>query len=590
MKISSYAHLGAASGRDTGRVRTFQIGMRWWLSGVFVAIAVVTAVLIASVSSRQADRALQANAESIAVGETVSAGFAVERAVARRDLGHQLVSIGGQHGLALFVFSRDRRLYAQYGLRSVQWNDVPRRFAALQAALNDRRYVATFRGGQATVIGLALHSGPAAAALVAYAPRAPAVDAANAIFREEVVRAAIWAVLGAAATGLVAASLIARRLRRIAQAATAIEQGDFQIALAPRFRDEAGQLAATVDRMRRRLGDAFDRLSAERNRLVVLLEQLQEGVIAVDRDLKIAFANANARSILAGLPLREGDRLPESFEELPLRHFAERLFVPTATTVETRCRRGDGATILLIGVPAGASDLAVLVASDVTERERRRQAEREFVTNASHELRTPLTAITSAVDALQSGAKDDPESRERFIDLVGRQAARLTQLTNSLLVLARTQTLQETMQLESVELAPLLANVAAGSVPEGDVRVRSQCDAWLLARGRRDVLEQILSNLVCNAIKHTQAGEIVLSATSAGAEIVIEVTDTGSGISAQEHERVFDRFYRGSRRDGFGLGLAIARDSAEAIGGRLTIASTPGLGTTARITLPGAAR
>jgi len=150
--------------------------MRWWLSGVFVAIALVTAVLIAIVSSRQADRALSANAQSIAVGETVSAGAAVQRALAKGDLGHQLVSIGGQHGLALFVFSSDGRLYAQYGLRAVAWRDVPRGSAVLLDVLTDRHFVGSFRSGQATVVGLALHSGPRAVALVAYAPRPPAVS------------------------------------------------------------------------------------------------------------------------------------------------------------------------------------------------------------------------------------------------------------------------------------------------------------------------------------------------------------------------------------------------------------------------------
>jgi signal transduction histidine kinase len=564
---------------------TVRISMRWWLSAVFVLIAVVTAVLIASVSTRQADQALNANAASIAVGETVAAGFAVEHAAAKGELGSRLGAIGGQHGLALFVFGTDGRLSAQYGLGGVAWPDVPRRSSALHAALTDRRYVASLHGGRATVVGLALHGGPTAAALVAFAPQ-PEVMGANTIFRTEVFRAAIWAVLGAAATGLLAASLITRRLRRISQAASAIEQGDFEREIAPGFHDETGELAATVDRMRRRLGDAFDRLSDERNRLVVLLEQLQEGVLAVDRDLVVRFANTTVRSVLVGVPLENGAPLPDTFAQLRLRQFAADLFLPGPATVEERCRRADGATISLVGVRAGSSDIAVLVVADVTERERRNLAEREFVTNASHELRTPLTAITSAVEALQAGAKDDPESRERFIALIGRQAGRLSRLANSLLVLARTQTLQEPMTLEPVALGPLLEEVAAGSVSEKGITVRVHCNEPMAAVGRRDVLEQILSNLVGNAIQHTDSGEIVLSARRVDAETVIEVSDTGSGIPASEQGRVFDRFYTGSRRDGFGLGLAIARDSAEAIGGRLTIESTPGHGTTARVALP----
>ncbi len=563
--------------------------MRWWLSAVFVAIALVTAVLIAVVASRQAQRDLKANAESIAVGETVSAAFAVEQALDANNLGHVIVSIGGQHGLALFVFAGDRTRVAEYGLRTVRFQDVPRGSAALSAALKDRRFVETFDGGRATVVGLPLHNARGAAAIVAYAPRPPAVGAANTIFRNEVLRAAIWAVLAAAAIGLVAASLIARRLRGIAAAAAAIEQGDFELELRRGFRDEAGQLAATIDRMRIRLGDAFSQLSAERDRFAVLLEQLQEGVLAVDRELTILFANRNVRTILEGLPLVQNGPLPGAFEELPLRRLAEALFVEGAAISEARCRRDrDGATISVVGVPAGASGLAVLVFADITERERRRQAERDFVTNASHELRTPITAIASAVEALQAGAQDDPEKRQRFISLIERQATRLTRLTSSLLVLTRAQSLHETMKLERVELRSLLGEVASTSEPAEGVRIRVECDGLAAALARRDVLEQILSNLVGNATKHTETGEIVLRASEVDDKMDIEVSDTGPGVPFELQPRMFERFYRGGRGDGFGLGLAIARDSAEAIGGTLTIESTPGSGTTARIRLPSA--
>ena len=305
--------------------------MRWWLSAVFVAIATVTAVLIASVSSRQAGKDLRANAESIAVGETVSAGFAIEQAVSDRQLGHEIVSIAGQHGLALFVFSKNRKMFASYGLRTVRWQDVPERNAALSSALADNRFVETFDGGRATVVALPLRKTPKAAAVVAYAPRPPGVAAANRIFVHEVVRASVWAVLVAVVTGLVAASLIARRLRRIATTARSIEEGDFAQELRPRFGDEVGQLAATINDMRGRLGDAFDSLSAERNRLVVLLEQLHEGVLAVDREGKVQFVNEQLGSILTGARFAAGEPLPETYEELPLRRLSGSLFAPNAT-------------------------------------------------------------------------------------------------------------------------------------------------------------------------------------------------------------------------------------------------------------------
>ena len=110
-------------------------------------------------------------------------------------------------------------------------------------------------------------------------------------------------------------------------------------------------------------------------------------MLAVDRDLHVQFANANAKLLLADVSLEKGAPLPDTHGGLPLRRVAEGLFAPGAPVAEARSRREDGATISLVGVPASASDLVVLVFADITEQERRRQAEREFVTNASHELR-----------------------------------------------------------------------------------------------------------------------------------------------------------------------------------------------------------
>ena len=266
--------------------------------------------------------------------------------------------------------------------------------------------------------------------------------------------------------------------------------------------------------------------------------------------------------------------------------------MPRATVAEARSQREDGAMISLVGVPASSSDLVVLVFADITEQERRRQAEREFVTNASHELRTPVTAITSAVEALRSGAKDEPEARERFIELIGRQAARLTRLSSSLLILARAQTRQENLHLEPVELGGLLGEIAAASVPAEGVALRVDCPRPVVAVGQRDIVEQVVANLVGNAVKHTVEGEIVLRAAQDGAKATVEVADTGPGISPAVQTRMFDRFYsvEVNGRDGFGLGLAIARESAEAIGGALTIESESGRGTTARLVLPAARR
>jgi signal transduction histidine kinase len=268
-----------------------------------------------------------------------------------------------------------------------------------------------------------------------------------------------------------------------------------------------------------------------------------------------------------------------------MRAVARGLFFPRAPVAEARMTIADGARYSLVGIPAAGTGLAVLVLADITQNERRQRAEREFVANASHELRTPVSAIASAVEALELGAREDPDERDRFIRLIGRQASRLTRLTSSLLVLARAQTREEGIELVAVDLESFLERIAAESGEPGSVRVESNGRAVALAQP--DVLEQVVTNLVANAVKHAPATPVVLRATHEGGEAVIEVADAGPGMPAAMRERAFDRFYAGEdgARDGFGLGLAIARDSTAAMGGRLVLDSEPGFGTTARVRL-----
>ncbi len=558
--------------------------MRWWLAGLFVGIAVLTATLIAIVSSRQVTRGIDANAENIAVGQTVSAGFRLEQAIVAGQLTEQARALAARDGLALFVFARDGRRIAGASATGVRWGDVPEGKQALATALEGRRYVQSTAAPKATIVALPLRRTPTAAALVAYAPRSRAYGASLSIFRDEVARASGWAALAAAAIGLLAASLVARRLRRIVTAAAAIEQGGFDIELKPGFPDEIGLLAVTVDRMRQRLGAAFGQLESERDRLGLLLDRLHEGVIAVDRGLTVRFANTGAARLL-GVPIAGGDALPETFADLPLRRVAAGLFVESAPVSEARSDLAAGGTISLVGIPAAGTELAVLVLADITEHERRQRAEREFVANASHELRTPVSAIAGAVEALESGAADEPEARRRFVSLIGRQSLRLTRLTNSLLLLARAQTREEGMTLVRVELKPLLQEIAASSEPPE--RVSVECEPELTATAQPDVLGQVVANLVANALKHVPDGDVTVRAARTGENVVIEVVDSGPGIPPELRERMFDRFYAGpgGTRDGFGLGLAIARDSAEAMNGKLEIESEPGSGTVARVIL-----
>ena len=316
------------------------------------------------------------------------------------------------------------------------------------------------------------------------------------------------------------------------------------------------------------------------------LMRLPQGVVLVDSTLLVDYANPAAERLLGvGSP---GGPLPDPWPEFSLRDLAASLFGPEppsgGTLVET-----DHHFFWVEGVPPGTAETAIVIVDDVTERERARQSEREFVENAAHELRTPLAAIVSVMDVLDSGAKDIPETRDRFLKHIRVQSERLSRLATSLLVLARLQTGVEQPRLTVVPVLRLLEEIAGRLDPAEGVEVSVRGSELTGALADRDLLHRAVSNVAENSAKHTKTGEIVLEAVPNGTTIQIEIRDTGPGMSEEEQERAFHRFYRSSNgTDGFGLGLAIAEEAVLGLGGTIELESEPGSGTRVCVVVPSA--
>ena len=258
---------------------TLRIGIRWWLAAAFALIAAVTAAAVALVFSQSSDAAFRERAEDVAVGRAVSAAIALAQLEKSQPLAPGLSRIADRHSIALFAFDEDGALLTAATSRGVAFRRIPSGAEALGVALRGRRFVSTNEEVEATVIGLPVHGGNRRA-LVAYASH-PDLAAGLGILRRGVVGASLWAILLGGVIGLVLATLISLRLRRIAATAAAIEAGEFDQPLRARFGDEVGELAATIERMRRRLRASFTTLETERNRLEALLQRLNEGVLLV---------------------------------------------------------------------------------------------------------------------------------------------------------------------------------------------------------------------------------------------------------------------------------------------------------------------
>ena len=561
-----------------------RMSMRWWLAVTFAAIAALTAFSVAQVFNHGAANALRNRAEELAIGQSVSASRSVTKALYKGILYDALPLIAERRRASIFVFGPDGTQLDASRSRGVSFAEVPGGRRALRQALSGDRYVNTVDAGQSFVIGLQLPRG--GGAIVTYTPR-PELLSELGIVHDQILKAALIAIAVGGLVGVAVAMVIAARLRRIARAAARIEAGAFDEPLSSPFGDEVGALADTIDHMRERLRESFGQLGEERDRLRQLLEGLHEGVVAVDADLRIRFANPAARRLLTGRALTVGAPLPDLWPDFPLRAFARQLFEEVERPVQARVVEHER-TFALVGVPARSGADAILVLTDISERERRERAEREFVANAAHELGTPLTAIATSLEVLRNGAKDDPNERDRFLEVIERQTSRLSRLRRALLTLARAQTRQETLQLEPVDAAPLLEAVAEElrSVKLGvEVTVAARDDVAVL--GHAELVEQVVLNLAENALRHGAASRIELSARRLdGRQAAIEVQDDGSGIPADGRDRLFDRFYRGGETgEGFGLGLAIVREVVRALGGTIEIDSPPGGGTVVRIVL-----
>jgi len=234
---------------------------------------------------------------------------------------------------------------------------------------------------------------------------------------------------------------------------------------------------------------------------------------------------------------------------------------------------------------------ALLVVRDRTDELRRDQAEREFVSNAAHELRNPIAGMSGAIEVLRSGAKDDPEAREHFLGRLAADVDRVSRLTKALLTLARMEAIGEgEADVVSVDMAIREAIAALDEQTTEGIDLETEVEHDLVAEADPVLLRQVLIGLLTNAFKHTPAPGVVTLRARLESEgrVVIEVEDTGTGIRADERDRVFDRFYRGSgslEREGFGLGLAIAKRMVDVMGGAISVDSEEGRGSTFRVEL-----
>ena len=325
--------------------------------------------------------------------------------------------------------------------------------------------------------------------------------------------------------------------------------------------------------------------AAERLEFFVL--RFPYAVVALHRDLRVAFANGHARALLGADAVRTGAVFGQSVAP-ELRAFANRLLQLPAPLRPTELPLDDGRVVRVSGLASTADEPAVLFIEDVSDRHRQEQVMREFLRNAAHQLRTPVAGITAAIEMLQAGAKENAEDRDRFLSHVERHAERLTRVARGLLLLARAQA-GEAAPVDFVELRPLLDRLVEETQPRNGVKVLTDCASSLAALATPDLLHEALAALLDNALTHTHEGEVRISAAQTNGRVVLTISDQGPGILPEFVDRVFEPFFRlAPSGEGYGLGLAIAAQAVETMGGQIDVSSTVGAGTSFMVKLPSA--
>jgi two-component system, OmpR family, phosphate regulon sensor histidine kinase PhoR len=364
-----------------------------------------------------------------------------------------------------------------------------------------------------------------------------------------------------------AAHYMSRTLRELVDSAHALAGGIPQ----------PGPLAGSLKSLSEEIERTMAALASERARFAAVLEGMSEGVIALDGDSRVTLMNRAAHELLGsdndavGRVLLEVVRVP-ALDELV------RAGRPRTRQLELPATRRQVLARLAPAAPPGSG--AILVLHDVTALHRLERIRRDFVANASHELRTPTSVISANAETLRAGALADPHAAPVLVDAIHRHAVRLTSLVDDLLDLSRLEAGHAEARLEPVALAAAAARAEEAVERMAESRgivVSNQVPPDAIGSADPGALQQILVNLLSNAIVHTPKGtRVEIAAAPAGARIRVEVRDNGPGIPPAHRRRIFERFYRidpGRSRDlgGTGLGLSIVKHLVENMGGSVGV-------------------
>jgi two-component system, OmpR family, phosphate regulon sensor histidine kinase PhoR len=392
--------------------------------------------------------------------------------------------------------------------------------------------------------------------------------------RRRLLVSSLIAVLIAMVLAAFASGRLAARLQKIVRFSEKISEGDLSARVEESSRDEIAQVASALDKTARRLESSFREIEHGKQRLETLLDSMQEAVMGISADGRVQWANRTMGKILQG-SLKTGAPFIESIRDAEFVGAARKaLEQKTVQTVRVKTLVSSRSFQATIAPMTGGGAVAVFY--DMTELERLEKTRRDFIANVSHELRTPLTSIQGYAETLVEST--EPGSGRDFLEIIRKNAARMSRLTEDLLVLARVESGEQKLSKQQVSPAELLDEVQQNFrevMHAHHIALEVANTSNQYVEVDPDAIFQVFTNLVDNALKYgSSGGKIVIGARDVGDAVELFVQDMGQGIASEHLPRLFERFYRVDKArsresGGTGLGLAIAKHVIIAHGGTI---------------------
>ncbi|MCO6046161.1 cell wall metabolism sensor histidine kinase WalK [Aeoliella sp. ICT_H6.2] len=389
-------------------------------------------------------------------------------------------------------------------------------------------------------------------------------------------------------------------LLELCRATRAIGEGDYGQRVPVRTDDELGDLARSVNQISGELGNRLLQLHASDERQAAVLGGMVEGVIAVDNQEHVLFANAAAGRMFGFMPpSAEGRRLLEVVRDHTLQQAVSDVLEkrkPQTLEIEWQLDTPKILAAQVTPLPGSEDVGAVIVLHDNSELRRLETIRQEFIANVSHELKTPLSSMMAYAETLQRGALDDSEIRDSFLARIMEQGERLNNLIQDMLRLARIETAQQPFEIEPVDVGAVLGQCVHDYHTQAEAKsielVYEPPADKTYASADEEGLRVICNNLIDNALKYTpDGGRVEVRWRRDNDTVLLEVKDNGPGIPRGDAARVFERFYRvdkaRSRELGStGLGLSIVKHLVQSFSGAVGVESQPGHGSRFWVELP----